>query len=78
MALRNNRTIVTMPFMTPEELTMFRERLGLSQTELAAKLRVARNTVWRWEADERKIPEFLDLALKTVERELLESRNTID
>jgi DNA-binding transcriptional regulator YiaG len=58
------------PVVKPNELIEFRERLGLSQTELAKELRVARNTVWRWENGERLPPEFLDLALETVERNL--------
>ena len=61
-----------MPFMTSSELKAFREKYELSQTELANMLKVARNTVSRWETEERKIPEFLDLALETVERNLKE------
>lgn len=34
----------------PEELKGIRERMGLSQRQLAARLGVARATVWRWEA----------------------------
>ena len=59
-----------MPFMNGDELKSFRERLGMTQEQLADKLKVARNTVSRWELGERKIPEFLDLALQTVERDL--------
>jgi len=55
--------------MTKDELKIFREKLGMTQSELAAALKVAPNTVSRWELGERKIPEFLDLALKTIERE---------
>lgn len=56
--------------MTKDELKEWREDKGLSQKELAEKLKVASNTISRWELGERKIPEFLDLALKTIEREL--------
>lgn len=73
MELANLKTVATMPFvMTHSELREFRERLGLSQEQLAEKLKVARNTVSRWENESRKIPEFLELALKTIERELKE------
>jgi len=34
----------------PEELKQIRERMGLSQRQLASRLGVARATVWRWEA----------------------------
>lgn len=54
--------------MTIEELKETRDRLGLSQEELANELKVARNTVSRWELGNSKIPEFLDLALETIER----------
>jgi transcriptional regulator with XRE-family HTH domain len=43
--------------------------LGLTQQRLAKRLDVSRNTVARWERDEMAIPGFLDLALKTIERE---------
>jgi len=56
--------------MEKEELKKIREDLGLTQSELAAHLKVAPNTVSRWELGERKIPEFLDLALETVQRRL--------
>lgn len=56
--------------MEKEELKKVREDLGLTQAELAKNLKVATNTVSRWEIGERKIPEFLDLALETVKRNL--------
>jgi DNA-binding XRE family transcriptional regulator len=70
MSLINTVTIGTMPDVKPETLKEWRERLGLSQEQLAEKLKVARNTINRWENGKRAIPEFLELALKTVEREL--------
>jgi DNA-binding transcriptional regulator YiaG len=59
-----------MPLMTPEQLKEFREKYHLSQGQLAEKLKVARNTVSRWEIGSIKIPEIVDLALQTVEREI--------
>ena len=56
--------------MEKEELKKFRENLEMTQDQLAEKLKVARNTLSRWELGERKIPEFLDLALETVERRI--------
>ena len=43
--------------------------LGLNQTELAQRLGVARNTVWRWEAGEEPIgnPAIVSLALEALE-----------
>jgi DNA-binding transcriptional regulator YiaG len=66
--LRNASTISRIALMTGEELKNFREKMGLSQDQLAKELKVARNTVSRWELEERKIPEFLELALETIER----------
>ncbi len=59
--------------MEKNELKSWRENLGLTQDELAKKLKVASNTISRWELGERKIPEYLELALKTVEREMKEN-----
>jgi transcriptional regulator with XRE-family HTH domain len=40
-------------------LQKYREEKGLSATDLAAKLGVQRNTLWRWENFRRAIkPEF--------------------
>lgn len=62
-----------MAAMTKDELKARREKFGLTQEQLAKKLKVASNTVSRWELGTRKIPEFLDLALATVERGLVRS-----
>ncbi len=70
MELRNVSTVSRISVMTGEELKTFRERIGMSQDQLAKELKVARNTVSRWELEERKIPEFLELALQTIERSL--------
>jgi repressor LexA len=52
--------------MKGTELRKIREELGLTQDELAKALSVAANTVARWERGERKIPNHLPLAMKTV------------
>ena len=45
-----------------------RTELGYTQEELARKLGVAANTVARWERGEGAIPPFLELALKSVKK----------
>lgn len=37
--------------LTGKEITELRKRLGLTPTELAAKLGVTDNAVWKWEHD---------------------------
>jgi transcriptional regulator with XRE-family HTH domain len=56
--------------MKNTDLKERREKLKLTQEQLAKELKVAANTVSRWELGTRKIPEFLDLALQTIERNL--------
>lgn len=72
MQLRNNNSVATIGEMTPEDLIAFREKYKLSQDELAKELKVTRNTVNRWENRKRNMPELLDLAIQTVERNLQE------
>src|SRR5687767_12353094 len=52
------------PFMTPEELKCLRLRLGLTQDELAQKLRTTRMTVTRYEGGTRRIPGMVEVALQ--------------
>jgi DNA-binding transcriptional regulator YiaG len=73
MELSNLSTVSRICLMTGDELKTFREKVGLSQDQLAKELKVARNTVSRWELEERKIPEFLYLALQTIERNLIKT-----
>lgn len=56
--------------MTSQELVALRERLELTQQQLADRLSVDRVTIARWETGTRAIPPFLHLALETVERRL--------
>lgn len=55
--------------MTQHDLTAFRERLELTQQQLADKLGVDRVTIARWETGTRTMPAYLHLALETVERQ---------
>ena len=56
--------------MIGRELKDYRERIGLTQEQLAEALQVASNTVSRWERDDRAIPPYLPLAIETIERRL--------
>ena len=49
--------------LTPHQLRSARDRLGLTQAALAAKLGVSANTVARWERGEQPMPAMLILAL---------------
>lgn len=58
--------------MDTKELKRRRERLGLTQKELAQILGIAPNTVTRYESGVLKIPKYMDLALEALERRQLE------
>jgi DNA-binding transcriptional regulator YiaG len=45
------------PTVKPTELRSIREKLGLTQTQLAEEIGVHRVTVAKWEAGDRSIPE---------------------
>ena len=55
--------------MTPADLKTARERLALTQLQLAEALGVHRIAVVRWESGARKVPSMLRLALKALEYE---------
>jgi len=55
--------------MTGAKLRERRRVLGLTQQALGDKLKVAQNTVARWEREEMAMPSFLHLALKWIEYE---------
>ncbi|MBI2817828.1 MAG: helix-turn-helix domain-containing protein [Acidobacteria bacterium] len=52
--------------MNPEELRVIRDKLGMTQEQLASALGVHRVAVARWETGTRKIPSMLALALHTL------------
>ncbi len=54
--------------MKGKELKGKREKLGLTQTELADILGVKMNTVYRWESGILFVPKSIELAMETVER----------
>jgi hypothetical protein len=64
------------PFVfMPDELMAWRKRFGLNRPQLAELLgmgtgRAAHNTIQRWEAGVHRIPPYLRLALKWLERQL--------
>jgi DNA-binding transcriptional regulator YiaG len=58
------------PPMQPAALRQWREEHGLSETQLAEYLGVDRTAVWKWEKGNRRIPPYLDRALRDLHREL--------
>lgn len=46
--------------MTPAALKKARAAMGLTQAQLAAKLRVTSSTVHKWEQGVHPIPEWVD------------------
>lgn len=64
----HSKLVIYCALMTGDELREKREALGMTQEQLATELKVAPNTVARWERGERSIPPYLDLALETIER----------
>jgi DNA-binding transcriptional regulator YiaG len=54
--------------MTGNELKDWREKLEMTQGQLAHALEVDVMTISRWEREVRSIPTYLKLAMETVER----------
>jgi transcriptional regulator with XRE-family HTH domain len=52
--------------MKGKELRAIRKKIGWTQVEMAAALRVTANTVARWERDERTISEAMAKLIQTV------------
>src|SRR5919204_505424 len=55
--------------MKPDDMKRLRRALGLTQGQLAAKLRTTRMTITRYECGMRRIPGVIDVALKQLSRE---------
>ncbi len=55
--------------MEGTELKDKREKLGLTQTELAEIFGVKMNTVYRWESGILSVPKSIILAMETVENQ---------
>jgi transcriptional regulator with XRE-family HTH domain len=60
--------------MTKAQLKKWRKEHKVSQQRLADLLGVAQNTIARWETGARKIPPFLQWALKGLEVEIRKGR----
>lgn len=60
--------------MKPKELKLERERLGLTQSELADLLFTPYQTYTNWECGRRRIPGILLVALKAVRFEIESKR----
>jgi DNA-binding XRE family transcriptional regulator len=57
--------------MTGEEFKQAREKMRLTQTDLASRLGVTETTIYRWETDKAPISKTVELALKQIRSELL-------
>ena len=58
--------------MTGDEFKQMREKMRLTQTELASRLGVAETTVYRWESGRAPIAKAIELAMKQIRAELRE------
>jgi len=56
--------------MTGDDLKTLRTRLGFTQEDLAERLGVRTNTVWRWENGQRHIPEMVVRLVQYVAKEV--------
>ena len=60
--------------MTGKELKETRTSLQLTQEELGNRLGVRKNTVWRWENEQRHIPETVARLVHYLEKEVRAER----
>jgi transcriptional regulator with XRE-family HTH domain len=56
--------------VTGNELKVIRTGLGLTQEELGQRLGVRKNTIWRWENEQRRIPEPVARLVQHVAKEV--------
>lgn len=56
--------------MLGEKLKEVRLRLGLTQEELGDRLGVRKNTVWRWEKEQRRVPETVARLVQYLAKEV--------
>jgi len=56
--------------MNAEEFKAWRERVGLTQQQVADKLKVTRTTIQNWEGDVTPIPQAVDMSCETWESRL--------
>jgi transcriptional regulator with XRE-family HTH domain len=56
--------------MTGEELRKVRTQLELTQEELGERLGVRKNTVWRWENEQRRVPETVARLVQYLAKEV--------
>lgn len=54
--------------MTADEMKAWRQRTGLSQAKAAQMIGCGRRSWQVWEAGEREIPRYIELALREAER----------
>ena len=59
--------------MEKDELKKRRERLGLTQSDLANALGFASNTVSGYETGRMEIPKYMDLVLEALEKRQIEN-----
>ncbi|MBI3300465.1 MAG: helix-turn-helix domain-containing protein [Deltaproteobacteria bacterium] len=60
--------------MTGKELKEIRTSLGFTQEELGKRLGVRKNTAWRWENDQRHIPETVARLVQYLAKEVRAER----
>lgn len=56
--------------MTGTDLKAWRQRVGLTQQQLADRIGYERTIIWRWESSDRPVPPWMELALRTIEHDL--------
>jgi repressor LexA len=64
ICLTAHLSYVTIGYMKPRDLKHARQALGLTQEELAQKLRTTRMTVTRYEGGTRRIPGMVDVLIQ--------------